>query len=125
MTTTLQSRLELNTDARLDRVAVEAWLKQAPTARFERYASPGLGDYIRLESPAVVGAGLVVESAPVHVELFQNDEQPPTPVHPIPTSWPAPRGASPTNEFVATQPAVRARPTWWGRIWEQLRRPRI
>jgi hypothetical protein len=32
--------------------------------------SPGLGDDVRLQGDGVVGAGLVVDDRPVHVELF-------------------------------------------------------
>ena len=36
----------------------------------EPFKSPGLGEDVRLEGPDLVGAGLVVEQTPVHVELF-------------------------------------------------------
>jgi len=65
--------LEVDTDPDVDRTTVTTWLQQAPQARFERYDSPGLGNDVRLESEVVVGAGLVLDQTPVHVELFPND----------------------------------------------------
>ncbi|HJT78374.1 MAG TPA: DUF6569 family protein [Gemmataceae bacterium] len=50
--------------------AVCAWLRSAAAAKTESFASPGLGEDVRLEGAGVVGAGLVVEGQPVHVELF-------------------------------------------------------
>jgi hypothetical protein len=54
--------------------AVQQWLHSAASAKAEPFKSPGLGDDIRLEGEALVGAGLVVEDHPVHVELFVNDK---------------------------------------------------
>jgi hypothetical protein len=54
----------------LDAVAVEAWLKQAEAVEPKSFPSPGLGEDVRLKSADVVGAGLVVEQAPIHVQLF-------------------------------------------------------
>jgi hypothetical protein len=62
--------LERPPAAPVERAAVENWLHSAATARFERFASPGLGDDVRIESNECVGAGLVVNGQPVHVELF-------------------------------------------------------
>jgi hypothetical protein len=36
----------------------------------ERFKSVGLGDDIRVEAQDIVGAGLVVDNQPVHVEIF-------------------------------------------------------
>ncbi len=54
----------------LDRKAVETWIRTAARAKFEKFPSPGLGDDFRIESKEAVGAGLVVQEEPVHVELF-------------------------------------------------------
>jgi hypothetical protein len=53
--------------------AVQQWLRSAAAAKAEPFKSPGLGDDVRLQGDTVVGAGLVVEDHPVHVELFVND----------------------------------------------------
>jgi hypothetical protein len=53
--------------------AVQQWLRSAAGARVEPFKSPGLGDDVRLEGDSLVGAGLVVDDHPVHVELFVND----------------------------------------------------
>jgi hypothetical protein len=50
--------------------AVQQWLHAAAEAKAEPFKSPGLGEDVRLEGPDLVGAGLVVEQTPVHVELF-------------------------------------------------------
>ncbi len=49
---------------------VQQWLSAAAEAKAEPYPSPGVGVDVRLEGAAVVGAGLVVDEHPVHVELF-------------------------------------------------------
>jgi hypothetical protein len=56
--------------APVTRDAVETWLRGAAGAREEVFQSPGLGHDVRLESPQLVGAGLLVEDRPVHVEAF-------------------------------------------------------
>jgi hypothetical protein len=53
--------------------AVRQWLRAGTRAKAEPFKSPGLGYDVRLESAELVGAGLVVEERPVHVELFVND----------------------------------------------------
>ena len=50
--------------------AVREWLRLSKQAKIETFRSAGVGDDVRLESPALVGAGLVVEKEPVHVEMF-------------------------------------------------------
>ncbi len=55
---------------------VREWLRTAPAARAQAFKSPGLGDDVRLEGTTLVGAGLVVDDHPVHVELFPNVQQP-------------------------------------------------
>jgi hypothetical protein len=50
--------------------AVRQWLHGAAVARAETFKSPGLGHDVRLEGTGVVGAGLVLDEQPIHVELF-------------------------------------------------------
>lgn len=57
------------------RDTVEAWLRNAHGARCEQFKSPGLGDDVRMESPELIGAGLVLSEHPVHVELFPGAPQ--------------------------------------------------
>jgi hypothetical protein len=70
------------TDARVTAAGVRTWLNAANTARVEPFPSPGLGQDVRLEAPTLVGAGLVVEEQPVHVELFAEDAPPPPATQP-------------------------------------------
>jgi hypothetical protein len=58
------------------REAVAEWIKAMPQAKEEKFKSPGLGDDVRLEGPTLVGAGLLVDEQPVHVEVFANDAGP-------------------------------------------------
>jgi hypothetical protein len=67
----------LSAEARVTSEAVRAWLNTANTAKVEPFPSPGLGQDIRLEAPTLVGASLVVEEQPVHVELFAEQAPPP------------------------------------------------
>jgi hypothetical protein len=53
---------------------VGEWLRSVAGAKEEPYKSPGLGYDVRLEGKDLVGAGLVVEEQPVHVELFTQPE---------------------------------------------------
>jgi hypothetical protein len=53
--------------------AVQQWIRSSGTARADVFKSPGLGHDVRLEGKTLVGAGLVVEDQPVHVELFPQD----------------------------------------------------
>jgi hypothetical protein len=64
--------LEESPEARppLTRDEAERWLHAAADAEPRSFPSPGLGEDVRLTGPDVVGAGLVVEAAPVHVQLF-------------------------------------------------------
>jgi hypothetical protein len=50
--------------------AIREWLRSAGQATTRAFKSPGLGQDVRLEAPDLVGAGLVVDERPVHVELF-------------------------------------------------------
>jgi hypothetical protein len=49
---------------------VRRWVQSAGQAKSEAFKSPGLGEDVRLEGDDLVGAGLVVDDHPVHVELF-------------------------------------------------------
>jgi hypothetical protein len=49
------------------------WLHGAAAARTETFKSPGVGDDVRLEGPSLVGAGLVIDGQPIHVEVFSNN----------------------------------------------------
>jgi hypothetical protein len=60
----------LSAEVRVTPEAVRSWLNTANTAKVEPFPSPGLGQDVRLEAPTLVGASLVVEEQPVHVELF-------------------------------------------------------
>ena len=51
---------------------IENWLRTARGAKEETFKSPGMGDDVRLEGPQLIGAGLVVEDRPVHMEVFAN-----------------------------------------------------
>jgi hypothetical protein len=54
--------------------AVRDWLRTASESKEETFKSPGLGDDVRLEGATLVGAGLLVEGRPVHVEVFANSD---------------------------------------------------
>ncbi|MGB9626717.1 MAG: ARPP-1 family domain-containing protein [Phycisphaerae bacterium] len=55
----------------VDREAVAKWLRSAQEATCEPFDSPGLGCDVRIEARQnLIGAGLVVDDQPVHVELF-------------------------------------------------------
>jgi hypothetical protein len=62
--------LEENDSRPLTREKVGEWLQMARGAQTRSFKSPGLGEDVRLETAGLVGAGLVVEDQPVHVELF-------------------------------------------------------
>jgi hypothetical protein len=51
---------------------VRDFLHGAMQAREEAFKSPGLGQDVRMEGPTLVGAGLLIEDQPVHVEVFAN-----------------------------------------------------
>lgn len=57
---------------------VQEWVRSARAAMVERFESPGVGDDLRLESKDVIGAALVVEDWPVHVEMFVQAPPPTT-----------------------------------------------
>jgi hypothetical protein len=70
------------TEARVSAEAVRAWLNTANAAKVEPFPSPGLGQDVRLEAPTLIGASLVVEEQPVHVELFAEEAPPAPPAQP-------------------------------------------
>jgi hypothetical protein len=51
---------------------VRVFLHGALQAKEEAFKSPGLGQDVRLEGPTLIGAGLLIEDQPVHVEVFAN-----------------------------------------------------
>jgi len=64
---------------------VRAWIEKAAGANAEAYRSPGLGDDVRVVGDDVVGAGLVVEGQPVHVEMYASTK--PAQAEPERTPW--------------------------------------
>jgi hypothetical protein len=54
----------------LDVAAVRQWLGGASGCKEEVFPSPGLGEDVRLEGPALEAACLRVEGHPIHVEAF-------------------------------------------------------
>jgi len=57
-------------EKRVSQAEVQGWLQGAVQAKEEVFKSPGLGNDVRMEGPTLVGAGLLVEDQPVHVEVF-------------------------------------------------------
>ena len=51
--------------------AILSWLQSAAGATAEAFPSPGAGEDVRIEGENVLGASLVVEDHPVHMELFR------------------------------------------------------
>lgn len=49
---------------------IARWVHSGASANAESFQSPGLGNDIRLNASNLVGAGLVVEERPIHLELF-------------------------------------------------------
>ena len=87
---------------KLDCAAIQEWLRSAGSATFERYESPGLGDDVRLEGHDLVGAALIVNEGPVHVELFPDDEL----TRSVPRPQPAPVTPSPTSRAIIGDIAI-------------------
>lgn len=52
---------------------ISEWLKVAGGAKQKWFDSPGVGHNVRIEGETLVGAALVVEENPVHLELFQEE----------------------------------------------------
>ncbi len=60
--------------APVTRDTVRDWLRTAPGVKEETFKSPGLGDDVRMEGNTLVGAGLLLDDHPVHVEVFANTD---------------------------------------------------
>jgi hypothetical protein len=63
--------------APVDAARVLDWLSSASSAKQHWFDSPGIGKDVRIEDKNLVGATLVVDARPVHVELFREEEPPP------------------------------------------------
>lgn len=50
---------------------VLGWLEGGASASQEPFPSPGIGQNVRIEGEDVIGASLVIEEHPVHMELFR------------------------------------------------------
>ncbi len=80
--------------ARLAPEDISSWLEASARATQESFPSPGVGQDVRIDGEDVVGACLVVDDHPVHMELFRRTE---------------PRRTQPTREVGAeTQRRTRA-----------------
>ena len=55
--------------------SVLEWTKSAQSAKQEWFDSPGLGQDVRIEGEMLMGAAIVVEQQPVHLELFRRGER--------------------------------------------------
>jgi hypothetical protein len=53
---------------------ISRWLDAAASAKLESFPSPGMGRDVRIEGEDVIGASLVVDDHPVHMELFRRAE---------------------------------------------------
>lgn len=56
--------------ARASAPEARRWLAGAAESRARAYPAPGLGKDVRLEAPGLLGAGLVIDGEPAHVQLF-------------------------------------------------------
>jgi hypothetical protein len=54
---------------------IARWVHSGASATASTFQSPGLGSDIRLKASDLVGAGLVVEERPIHLELFCVSDQ--------------------------------------------------
>ena len=54
-----------------DSEGVARWVRSGASATAQTFRSTGMGDDIRINAPGLVGAGLVVEDRPIHLELFR------------------------------------------------------
>ena len=53
---------------------ISSWLERGASATEESFPSPGVGQDVRIEGEDVLGAGLLVNDHPVHMELFRRSE---------------------------------------------------
>lgn len=51
------------------------WARSARSARQDWFDSPGVGQDVRIEGEMLIGAALVVEQQPVHLELFREEKK--------------------------------------------------
>src|SRR5713226_40907 len=65
--------LEFERAGSVDRSQVEAWVRGVSRTAVDSFASPGIGTDVRLEGDRFVGAMLLVEDVPVHLEVFADD----------------------------------------------------
>jgi ARG and Rhodanese-Phosphatase-superfamily-associated Protein domain len=56
--------------AKVTPAEVKDWLGTVVAAKTESFKSPGVGDDVRLEGDRLIGASLVLDEHPVHVEMF-------------------------------------------------------
>jgi hypothetical protein len=49
---------------------ISTWLERSANAAQEPFSSPGLGQDVRIEGEYVLGASLVLDDHPIHMELF-------------------------------------------------------
>lgn len=56
---------------------ISEWVKAVGAAKQKWFDSPGLGYDVRIEGKDLIGAALVVEEHPVHLELFQEESAAP------------------------------------------------
>ena len=68
----LEEPKEKSPEVENDRVT--EWLKSASSAKQHWFDSPGVGKDVRIEGEKLVGATLVVDEHPVHLELFREEE---------------------------------------------------
>ncbi len=71
----LEDPKEKSTPMQAERIA--EWLKSASSAKQHWFDSPGIGQDVRIEGERLVGATLVVDKHPVHLELFREEEPAP------------------------------------------------
>jgi hypothetical protein len=50
---------------------VLSWLESGASATQKAFPSPGMGVDVRIEGKDIIGATLVIEEHPVHMELFR------------------------------------------------------
>lgn len=60
--------------ADVSREQVEDWVRSFSRSAVEAFPSPGLGTDVRLEGRRAIGAMLVVDERPLHLEVFADDE---------------------------------------------------
>ena len=60
--------------ATVPRSQVEEWVRGLSRTAVEAFRPPGLGTDVRLEGDRLIGALLVVEETPVHLEVFADDD---------------------------------------------------